>query len=295
MTTDFGAGLAAALAAAGLYGCAPVVQAVAARRAPPGRGAGIALTVALLRRPIWLVGLVGEIGGFALEAYAFSTAPATLVAPVASCDIAVFVVLGSLFFGSRLSVTGRWGAFVAAAAVALLALALGPDAELGRPASAGQLLACFGGCVAVVAAAVLLGQRALDDGRRSRAAGAFSVAAGVAYGVATLATRQVGRAFTPDDPWQLLTTPTPYVLIVCSILGITLMQRGLQAGPLVTFPTTSALSAFVPVVVGVVLLDDAVPSGGGRLLFAGALVLIGVGVALLAQDRSAAEAEKDAG
>jgi uncharacterized membrane protein YhhN len=114
---------------------------------------------------------------------------------------------------------------------------------------------------------------------------AFSLASGVAYGFATLATRQVGRTFTGDEPWQILTGPAPYVLVGCSILAIATMQRALQTSPTITFPITSEVSAFLPVIVGAALFGDPVPTGGRQVLFVAALVLMAGGVGLLGRDR----------
>lgn len=75
------------------------------------------------------------------------------------------------------------------------------------------------------------------------------------------------------------------------MLGITLLQRGLQAASLLTFPIVSGLSAFLPVVLGVGVLDDPVPTGGLRELLIVALVLIASGLALMARDRTTAEAQ----
>jgi hypothetical protein len=104
-----------------------------------------------------------------------------------------------------------------------------------------------------------------------------------------MATRQVGRVFSPDDPWHLLATPTPYVLAGCSVLAIMLMQRGLQSKPLLTFPVVSAVAAMLPVGLSAAVLDDQVPGGSRRVGFVLALVLIATGVALLGRDRVAAE------
>jgi drug/metabolite transporter (DMT)-like permease len=289
VTTDFAAGLLAALGAAVLYGGAPVFQAIAVRRAPAGHGAGVGLMASVLRRPIWLLGLLGEAGGFLLEAFAFSAAPATLVAPVTACDVMVFVLLGSVVLRARLTSTGRLGTVATAGGVALLAVALGSGSELGRPAATSELLWCAVACAGAVVLVVAAGQRAVDGKRPVQAAIAFSIGAGCTYGVATLSTRQIGRTFQAAHPWSLLSTPTPYVLVGCGVLGIALLQRGLQTGPLLTFPIVSALSAFVPVVVGVVYLNDAVPTGGRRAVFVAALVLVIAGIVLLGRDRSAAE------
>ena len=250
---------------------------------------GLALVLRLLRQPIWLLGLGLEIAGFLLEAVAFSVAPATLVAPVVACDMLVFVVLGSIVFGSRFSGTGLCGAGAMMCAVGLLTLAFSPDVKLGSPADNVQLAAFLAGCIVVAGAASLLGTRALAAERRLAAAAVFSMAAGIAYGLATMSTRQVGRTFSIHHPWSLLATVTPYVLVGCSVLGISLSQRALQTNPITAFPLTSAVAAFLPVILGAALLGDQVPTGGLRALFVGALALLAAGVTLLARDRSVAE------
>jgi drug/metabolite transporter (DMT)-like permease len=288
--SSYTTGLLAAVSGAVLYGSAPVAQAVAAAGVAKGSGLGVRLTLRLARRPLWLAGLLADIGGFVLEAFAFSQAPTTLVAPIMACDMVVFVVLCWPAFGERPSCRGAAGAGLMAAAVALLALTFGNGPGLGTPAGDATLFGFLAAAVAAAAVGGRIGSRSIARGRPTLAAGAFSAACGICFGLATLTTRQVGRTFSPDDPWQLLATPTPYVLAACSVLAITMMQRALQTGPVLAFPVTSALSAFVPVIIGAALLGDRVPAGWGRPGFALALVLVGCGVALLGADRSAAEA-----
>jgi drug/metabolite transporter (DMT)-like permease len=285
VTGELAGGLAAALGAAVLFGTAPVLQASAAARNPTARGVGIALTLRLLRQPVWLAGLGCEIGGFVLEAFALSTAPVTLVAPLTACDLVVFVLLGWPAFRTRLTVTGVGGAVVMAGGVALLAVAFGSSTELGKPADDVQLAAFLGVAAAAAGLATLVGGRALRRGRPWTAAVAFSVASGAAYGLASLATRQIGRTFRADQPWALLGTPAPYVLAGCSVLAIATMQRGLQTRPAITYPISAEVSAFLPVIVGALVLGDGVPTGWRQAMFVAALVLMAGGLALLARDR----------
>jgi drug/metabolite transporter (DMT)-like permease len=273
-------GLAAAVCATALYGSAPAAQAVAATRAPAGRG--VVLMLRLVRQPIWLVGIGCEIAAFLLEAFAFSKAPTTLVAPVVACDMLVFVFLSRLAFGRRLTARPVAGSVAMACGIVILGAAFGRAASLGRPASSLQLWAFL--AVAAVAGGVAA---LIDRAKPALAAAVFGSAAGVAYGFATLATRQIGRTFSIDEPLRLLATPTPYVLAGCSIIAITLMQRGLQASPALAFPLVSALSALLPVVLGAAALHDPVPGGGARLAFAVALSLVIAGVALVGGDRPA--------
>lgn len=290
MTARLVRGLAAAVLGAALYGSAPAVQAIAARREPAGRGVGMRLTARLVRRPIWLAGLGVELLGFVVEAYAFSSAPVTLVAPVMTCDMIVFVLLVSRLFGERLTSSGVGGIAAMTVGVALLAVAFAGSGQLGEPATDAQLLVFLAACVAVAAAAAMTGTRATAGGHRSLAAVLFSAASGISYGFATMTTRQIGRTFSTDAPWHLLATATPYVLVGCSVLAIAMMQRGLQTSPLLTYPVTSAASSLLPVILGAALLDDPVPHGAAEVAFVGALLLLGAGVTLLARDRARAAA-----
>lgn len=289
MSSTLSAGLTAAIAGAVCYGAAPAVQAVAARREVQGEGVGARLTLRLARRPIWLTGMAIDVGGFALEAFAFSRAPATLVAPVMACDMIVFVLVGSWLFRERLSRLGLFGIGMICVGVIDLGLVFSGKHEPGANASNAELLFFLAGAVGVCGAGALIGSRAIAAGRAAFAAGVFAVASGIAFGLATMATRQVGRAFDPGDPWQLLATPTPYVLAGCSLLAITLTQRGLQSNPLLTFPIVSAVAAMLPVGIAAAILDDQVPGGLRRLAFVVALLLIAGGVAFLGRDRAAAE------
>src|SRR5690348_13724046 len=121
VSTDLASGLTAALGAAVFYGSAPVAQSVAARRSPAGTGFGLRLLLRLVRDPIWLAGVAGELVGFLLEAYAFSVAPATLVAPAMACDTVVFVLLLDLVTRGRPSRRGLAGATTIATGTTLLA------------------------------------------------------------------------------------------------------------------------------------------------------------------------------
>ena len=288
-------GLPAVAVAAALYGSAPVLQAAAARRTPRGSGLGLRLLGRLALQPLWLLGLACEIGGFVVEAYAFSVAPAALVAPLLTADMVFLVLLARRGLGERLALTGGLGILAIALGTALMALAFSDESALGSPASDRQMLAfAVGGALAAAIFAVV-GDRGAAGERSWLAAVGFGVGSGIAYGIATLATRQVGLTFDIHDPWPIFATPTPYVLAVFSVLATALLQRGLQTGASVlTFPVTSCVSSFLPVVVGTTVLGDVVPTSGQRVAFIVALLAVAVGVAFLGRDRAAAERSMDA-
>lgn len=291
-------GLPAVVVAAALYGCAPAIQATAARRTAHGGGLGLLLLARLAVRPLWLFGLACEMGGFAAEAYAFSVAPATLVAPLLTLDMVFLVVIARRGLDERLAAVGRYGIVAMVLGTGLMAYAFNDESALGSPASNVEMLLFVVGGVVAAAAGAVVGDLGTRTPRPWVAALGFGTAAGIAYGIATVATRQVGLTFDLHRPWTMLATPTPYVLAVCSVLGISLLQRGLQAGAAVlTFPVTSFLSSFVPVVLGVTVLGDEIPGGGAGAAFVLALLAVSVGVTCLGRDRASAarrlEAETD--
>ena len=153
-------GLPAVVVAAALYGCAPVLQAASVRRAAPAVGLGLRLLPRLAVQPLWLLGTACGIAAFAAEAYAFSVAPAALVAPLITLDMVFLVLLARHGLSERLGIAGALGILAMVLGTALIAFAFSGDAELGAPASHAQLLAFLvGGTAAAGAAAVRRGPR----------------------------------------------------------------------------------------------------------------------------------------
>jgi drug/metabolite transporter (DMT)-like permease len=292
VTGTLAAGLLAAVAAACLYGSAPVAQAVAATRTVGGSGLGLGLLLRLARQWVWLLGLLCAVGGFLLEAYAFSVAPTTLVAPVTSGEVVVFVLLASAVFRVPVSPQAAAGALILCAGLALLAVAFSGQDTLGHPAGATTLVILLVVAVGLVVLLATIGSRFLAADHAARGAVAFSIGAGLTYGVAALATRQIGRTFSADDPWALLGTPTPYLLAITSILGMAMLQRGLQADPILTFPVVSALAAFVPVTISAAFLGDPIPGGAKAVAFASALFLMLLGLIIASRGRARVEAAR---
>jgi drug/metabolite transporter (DMT)-like permease len=288
-------GLPTAVVSAALYGVAPLVQATAARRESAGTGLGLALLARLALRPLWLLGLAVEAGSFLFEVYALSVAPVALVAPVMAFDMIVFTLLARRVLGERISRAGWLGVVSMVAGIGLLAVAFNHDAQVGQAASTDQLLAFL---LLGLLFALLVAFTANGAAIRHRVAGAavgFGLAAGVSFAIATLATRQIGlrineRRAGEAALFDILSTPTPYMLVLFSVLALSLEQRGLQGrAAVIAFPVTSGLSAFLPVTLGLTLFDEPAPSGARLACFIFALVLVAVGIIGLGRDRMATD------
>ncbi|WP_261564471.1 DMT family transporter [Frankia gtarii] len=299
MSKALALGLPTAMVSAALYGVAPLVQARAARREEESSGLGLGLLARLVLRPLWLLGLAVEAASFLLEVYALSVAPVAMVAPVMALDMIVFTLLAQRVLGERISLTGWLGVGSMVAGVGLLAYAFARRAEVGAAASTDVLLAflVLGLIFALVCAffANVAAARHMIAG----AAFGFGAAAGVCYAIATLATRQIGLAVNDRRDGQsaladLLTTPTPYVLVLFSVLALGLQQRGLQGrAAVIAFPVTSGVSAFLPVTLGLTLFGEPAPDGAQRVAFVVAMVMVAAGIAALGRDRMAANRSVD--
>ncbi|WP_045877069.1 hypothetical protein [Pseudofrankia sp. DC12] len=297
MSAAIGYGLPATIGSAALYGVAPLVQARAARREAAGRGLGLGLLAQLVRRPLWLVGLAVETAAFLLEVYALSVAPVALVGPVMALDMIVFTLLARRALREHLSRAGAAAICLMVTGVGLLAYAFARHGSVGSMASTKVLLLFLSAGLVFALVAAFAANRSAAVGRVTTAAFGFGVAAGVAYAIATLATRQFGLALderrSSGDPigsylFDLLRGPAFYLLVVFSVLAIGLEQRGLQGqAAVIAFPVTSGISAFLPVVLGLTLFDEPAPAGPRLVAFVAALVLIAAGIAGLARDRVA--------
>ncbi|WP_101836495.1 DMT family transporter [Frankia canadensis] len=292
-------GLPTAMVSAGLYGVAPLVQARAARREEESAGLGLGLLAHLVMRPLWLLGLGVEAASFLLEVYALSVAPVAMVAPVMALDMIVFTLLAQRVLGERISRFGWSGVASMVAGVGLLAFAFAGRAEVGSAASNNDLFAFLVlGLVFALLCAFVANAAAGRDAVTGAALG-FGASAGVCYAIATLATRQIGLAVNERREGHstlvdLLTTPTPYVLVLFSVLALGLQQRGLQGrAAVIAFPVTSGVSAFLPVTLGLTLFDEPAPDGGQRFAFVIAMVMVAAGIAALGRDRMAANRSVD--
>nr|MDT0663793.1 DMT family transporter [Micromonospora sp. DSM 115978] len=288
-----------AAVSAALYGLAPLIQAMAARREAAGKGVGLGLLAHLVLRPLWLAGLAVETVSFLLEVYALSVAPVALVAPVMAMDMVVFALLARRFLGERISRTGFGGIGAMVLGVLLLAYAFEADADVGHPATESQLLAFLVLGLVFAVAAGLAADRASKRGRVTLSALGFGLGAGVSYAIAVLATRQIGlfvneRRSGEAPVLDLMTTPTPYVLVLFSVLALGMQQRGLQGrAAVVAFPVTSGVSAFLPVTLGLSLFGEPAPSGLRMAAFVVSLALVAGGIASLGRDRAATSAGQD--
>jgi hypothetical protein len=276
-----------ALAAAALFGVSTALQHRSAglvTDAQANGGEGLARFVSgTLRHPLWVTGVVADIGGFALHALALREGPLSLVQPLLVSSAVFALVLRQLLehrWPRRNQLA--WAGALAVGLVMFLAVSTPaggvaqPAGGVGQPADPLATIV-VGGLIGLgVLGFFLAGRR--NTGRA--AAALLGTAAGLSYAaVAGLLKQDMG---TLDRGLGALVTSWPfYALIGVGALGLLVNQLAYQAGPLSSsLPAIMTVGPLVSLVIGVVVFDEQFRRGPAALLGEAvclALVLVGAG------------------
>lgn len=244
-------GLAAALAAAVVFGGSSILQAVGSRRVPSSSGFHVRTVGRLLRQPTFVAAVLLNLLGFVLHLIAVRALPLFLAQAGIAASLAVTALLAVHFFHDRLSFA-EWGA-VAAVCVGL-AMLTAAAGETGEDRATGPMSVALFAVAAVMVAGGLAASRA--RGRASTAV--VSLLAGLGFANTALAARLLPELSVSS----VLGSPVVYALPLSGVLAFLLYSLALQRSS-VTVATAPMIvvQTAVPAVVGVLLLGDGVRSG----------------------------------
>ncbi|WP_045878116.1 hypothetical protein [Pseudofrankia sp. DC12] len=255
--------LAAAVAAAVLYGTSSVLQAHAA-----GRGAAVA---DLLRHPAYLLGLLFDGVAWLLSLLALRHLPLFVVQSVLAGSLAVTAVLG--FVVLRVPLRRSAAVAVGVLVTALVVLAGCGGHQPATTTSGAVRLGLLVGAVALlVPAALARGTEPLG----------LALLAGLAYSGAALGARALQGQAT--GLVRLLEQPLAYAVLLYGAAGTYAYAQALERGEVTAVTATLwSVEVVVPAVVGLSVLGDTVRSGWWPAL---ALSLVAVLGATLVLSRS---------
>ena len=270
---------ALALASAASFGLASALQHLEAGRVARRGALDPGLLGALVRRPLWLLGIVADVAAVALQAVALRFGAVALVQPVLIAGLPVAVVLSAGLAGRRLLGKERLGLLLCTGGLLLLAPATATT-SLGVAPS--RTAASAAGLVLAVAAGSLL----LLAIRRPRlAAPATGTAAGAVIGAGSvLLAVCAGRS---GDLAALFSSVAPYAAAGVGLLGLLLSQAAFQTGALgAPLAALSVVEPVVAVVLAVTVLHERLPSGSAHRVAAlvGALLAVAGVVALTREE-----------
>jgi drug/metabolite transporter (DMT)-like permease len=269
----------AALAAAGSFGVAAVLQHRQARSAAPSEALRLRLLADLARRPLWLAGIALAAGAYGLQALALAFGPLALVAPIVATDLLFAVPLAAWW--SRPPMRGRdWAGCGLVAGGMGVFLSVSPPVTGRSDASAGEWLPAFGIVALVCVAAVTVGNGRAGPVR----AGMLAVAAGVMFGLTAAVTLSLSRLLRNVGPGAAFGHWQPWALMGLGLGGLLLSQGAFQAGQLTaSLPIIDTLEPVSGVVIGTAVFHEQLATSPPMLAIqlAGAAIAV-AGIALLA-------------
>ncbi len=239
------------------------------------------LLVALLRRPLWLLGMACDIVGFGLQAVALERGSLVVVEPVIATSLVFSLLVLGAMTHVRFSARELGSAVVVVGGLAIFLLSASPTSSSQATAGIRGWMACgviVWGAVAVIAV--------WATGRPSRVRGvALAVCAGLSAGFLAVSSKAFGDRLGEGivstlGSWQ------PYVLIASGIVTTLMLQSAYQANaPTLTFPLIEITAPLTAATIGITLFDESIALNGWRaIIVVLALGLMVAGIVNLGRD-----------
>ncbi|MFJ8468042.1 DMT family transporter [Streptomyces swartbergensis] len=259
---------------------ATVLQRKAALTVPRSQGLRAGLVADLLRRPVWLAGILAVIGAAVCQALALASGPLTIVQPLFVLELPLTLVIASLVMHRHLPRTGWLAVTVVVAGLAVALAAASPTGnrthvELDRWIPA---LAVCAAAVAGLAAAALR----RPEGR-ARAAG-LGAATAISYAVTAALMKAATHILDEQGLVSFLTAWQTYAFAATGVCALFLLENAMQAGPLVASqPALTLGDALVSLALGITLYEETVRTGWWLLPQLFGVTLIAAGVLALSR------------
>ncbi|MFD4244977.1 DMT family transporter [Streptomyces sp. NPDC058525] len=269
-----------ALFAAFSNALATVLQRRAALTVPQSKGFRFGLVLDLLRRPLWLAGILAVIAAGVGQAVALATGALALVQPLFVLELPLALLIASLVTRTRLpgalwlAVTG----VVAGLGIVLVAASPRGNRTDVPPDRWMLALAACGVAVALLAVAGLR----RPPGRMR--AGCLGAATAVCYALTAALMKSAMHVLDGRGIGAFLTTWETYAFAASGVCALLLLEHAMQGGPLVASqPALTLGDASVSVALGVLLYEEHLRAHWWLLPQLLGLALICAGVLALAR------------
>ncbi len=242
-----------AIAAAACYAVGSVLEQYEAAKQPEDKALEVGLVLDLVRRPLWILGLVLDMGGFVFQAWALALGNVAIVQVLLATAILMALPLGVKYTGQRLGPREWTGAAIVSAGIALFMVFANIDK--GSPTTVlGREWLIVTGIVVVIAAVGLVGGWRTSGAAR---AALWGTVAGVAWGIMSVYLDTTMALWDQSGFWSMLATPYPYAVLVSGGLGLIVVQSAFQTGKLApSMATFESLQPFTAVILGVYLFGQ---------------------------------------
>ena len=246
----------------------------------PKQEKGWRLVAYLLRQPVWLLGWIAAVGGFAFQAVALHAGQISVVQPILVTELVFVLVLRRVWIHQDIA-RAAWAAVlvICVALAAFLAVAE-PTGGRSNPDTAEWLsaLVAFGAAIAVLAAA---GMR----GTPVRRAAAFAVAGALAWALMATFIKSTTDALATFGIVGMLARWPVYALAAAAAAGTVLEQAALHVGPLsVSQPLLVVINPLASIALSIWLFDESFTDSPARITIAIlAFAVMAAGVVVLSR------------
>jgi drug/metabolite transporter (DMT)-like permease len=205
----------------------------------------------LIRRPIWIAGLVTAAATLVLQFIALASGELTLIQPLMLLGLLFALPVSVLLEKCKPSPREWLWAATLVVGLTLFLVSAQPSAGPVLPDDS-WMFSLGGGALALICVLVLLGY---GPAKRHRAA-LFGLGTGIAYGVSA-ALMKYCYGLASDTPTRLLTSWPLYALVLIGGGGIMLNQVAYRSGPLAgALPPLAIADPVVATICGVAAFDE---------------------------------------
>ncbi len=271
--------LCAGLAAFG-NALANVMQRKASMQTEPDTPFGPRLLLGLTRNPTWVIGILGMVGSFVLQAVALGLGELSAVEPIITLEVPLTLLVASRVFAGRLG-RQEWVSILVMTG-GMIGLVAALDPMPGDEANVNHVtyVVAGGGTAATIAVLVLLARRLPAIGKTA----CLGAAAGTSFGLTATFVKEVVNRWSDHGFAAILSTWQTYAAIGFGLFGVLIMQWALHTGPLVAAqPGFTLMDPLVSILWGVLVYNEATRTGAWLVLATAGGIAVGVGVALLAR------------
>ena len=246
--------IAVTVIAAMLLGVGFVLQQHAAAEAPSGSYLHLRLIKELLRKRIWLAGIVIMVAGQGLSAWALGHLSLTVSEPLLTTNLIFALLLAAPIYGEVPRRTEIGGALLLTAGVAALSVSRSVRAYSESFGSFSHWPAAA--LIAGIATLLVIGGRNGPAAWRATLTGA---GAGLLLGISDALTRRSVEIIDVHGLGALVTTWPAYAVIGTAAIGLWLVQSAFSAGPLhASLPAITGAEPLSGMTLGVLVFGDQV-------------------------------------
>lgn len=274
------------LVAALLFAAASVLQQRGTASIADDDALGAGMLASLVRRPIWVLGILADIAGFGVQAAALAVGSLLLVQPMLVTTLLFALPIAARVAHRRLSSEEWvWAALLVVSLVGFVVLGE-PSSGKDRPSFSAWIPTIL--IVVPLVLACVFAAKGLPHGTRRSLV--LAVAAGVLLGVSAPLTKTAIHAFDSGiasglRSWEL------WAMAITASLGTFWQQSSYQAGDVQTsLPAVTVLKPIVAMALGLTIYGETLKVGGLGDIFLG-LSILTMGIATVALGRLAAPPE----